>query len=142
MQRFASLDDDDSPSPVDGTRSPVDSGAQPLNPAGFEDPRGWVDDLKVNGSNSPLPEGGPGKWHESGLHGTDSVIDGKPVDLSEASGDAASASLAQMLEGDVRVASEAPQPSGHGKAVLIGLLVAIGLLAAGGVAAYLLGWIP
>jgi serine/threonine-protein kinase len=142
MQRFASLDDDEGLSPVDGADSPVDSGAQPLNPAGFEDPRGWVDDLKVNGSDSPLPEGGQQRWHESGLHRADSVIDGKPVDLSEVSGGTAPASLAQMLEGEVRVASEAPQPSGHGKAVLIGFLVAIGLLAVAGAAAYLLGWIP
>jgi len=124
MGRFASLDDDEGLSPADGEAPVPDSGAQPLNPAGFEDPRGWAGEMKVGDNGAPAPKGGAGGWHESGLHKRDS------------------ASLAQMLEGDVRAVSEAPPPPGHGKTVLIGALVALGLLAAGGVAAYLLGWIP
>lgn len=141
MGRFASLEDDDGISPVDGLEAPGAAGAQPLNPAGFEDPRGWVGELQVGGSDSPLPSEGVGRWHESGLHERDSVVgDEPPADAARAAG--APAALAQMLEGEGRIVSEGPPPPGHGKAVLVGLLVAVGLLAAGGVAAYLLGWIP
>lgn len=141
MARFASLDDYDGVSPTDGMAAPDAAGAQPLNPAGFEDPRGWVGEMQVPGSDSPLPTTGEGQWLESGLHKHDSVLDGRPPPgYGRAAG--APASLAQMLEGEGRVVSESPPPAGHGKAVLIGLLVAIGLLAAAGAAAYLLGWIP
>jgi len=142
LARFASLDDDDGVSPAEGIGAPDAAGAQPLNPAGFEDPRGWVGELKVNGSDSPLPQGGQGRWHESGLHRRDSVPGDPRAARAEDSEPAAPASLAQMLEGEVRIVSEDEETTGHGKAVLIGLLVAIGLLAAGGVVAYLLGWIP
>jgi serine/threonine-protein kinase len=142
MTRFSSLDDEGA-SPVDGQLPPEATGAMPLNPAGFEDPRGWVGELQVPGSDTPLPEGGAGGWHESGLHRRESAI--SVVDAAEdptAEAVAGPASLAQMLEGEARLASETPRSSGKSTAVVIGIVVAMVLLAAGGAAAYLLGWIP
>jgi hypothetical protein len=142
MGRFASLDEDEGLTPQGGAQPPA-AGAQPLNPAGFEDPRGWVGELKVGGSDSPLRDEQTGGWRESGLTKREAVAERRaPQPPPAGQPDALPASLAQMLEGEVRLGNE-PEPSpGHGRAVLIGLLVAIGLLAACGVTAHLLGWIP
>jgi serine/threonine-protein kinase len=142
MGRFSSLDDDDGISPADGRLAPEATGAQPLNPAGFEDPRGWVGELQVGGSDTPLPADNKGGWVESGLHRRDSAISEVEVPPQTGADSQGPASLAQMLEGEMRSASEAPAPSGRGAAVGIAIAVAIALLAAGGAAAYFLGWIP
>ena len=143
LGRFASLgeEEDEGAGPV---RVEESSGGRPLNPLGFEDPRAWEEELEVGGSDSPLPvtdeESG---WRESGLYKRDSIVSedgGSPQ--SEVPLD--HVSLAQMLEGEVRLGSEAPPPEGGGavKGVLIGVAVFLGILAVATGVAFAMGWIP
>jgi serine/threonine-protein kinase len=143
MARFSSLDDSDFGGQDEGGAAD-DGGAQPLNPFGFEDPRGWVGELDVRGSDSPL-EADPGLsgWRESGLYRRDSAPPG-PHRRSPTPplGGAELAPLAQMLEGEVRLTAEEPEENTGLKAAIIGVSVTVGLLAVLGAVAYVLGWIP
>jgi flagellar basal body-associated protein FliL len=52
-------------------------------------------------------------------------------------------SLAQMLEGEAKMSSEAPAPSSGGmKSVVISLVVTVVFIAAAAGVAYALGWLP
>ncbi len=115
------------------------AGGQPLNPFGFEDPRGWDSELKVEGTDSPLPIAEKGEWRESGLYRRDSSIG---EEQPQSSDPAESMSLAQMLEGEAKMISEAPSPSSGGmKSVVIGLVVAVVIVAAAAGVAFALGWL-
>jgi serine/threonine-protein kinase len=142
--RFSSLDESDFGE--DDTRNTGDdAGAQPLNPFGFEDPRGWVGELEVGGSDTPLDiEPGEGGWRESGLYPREPSPPPRPPRRSPTPplGNAELAPLAQMLEGEVRLTAEEPEENAGLKAAIIGISVTVGLLAVLGAVAYVLGWIP
>ena len=143
---FASLDGSaNEPEQVPGEQARAGAaGGQPLNPFGFEDPRGWDSELQVEGSDSPLPVGEKGEWRESGLYRRDSSIEEeRPGSSDLADSFEGSMSLAQMLEGEAKMSSEAPSPSSGGmKSVVIGLVVTVVLAAAAAGVAFALGWLP
>lgn len=141
LGRFASLGEEDDSSQGGGRIEPETTGGQPLNPFGFEDPRAWDEELEVGGSDSPLPVAQDGGWRESGLYRRDSVVNPTPVPSVAPSPD--HVSLAQMLEGEVRLGSDVPPPEGGAaKGFIIGVLVFLGLAAVGAGIALAMGWIP
>ncbi len=148
LARFSSLDDEDFDDAAQlGREAAEETGARPLDPFGFEDPRGWEGELEVAGSDTPLPRQGKDGWHESGLYRRDSSISGARPSSSPSIPPAENdgrppASLAQMLEGEVRITGEPAEDRGALKAVGVGIAVALGLLAALAAVAYVMGWIP
>jgi len=145
LGRFASLDEVEyDPDGGGGRGRAEDSGGQPLNPYGFEDPRDWDRELEVEGSDSPLPTADSAGWRESGLYPRDSIAGTQGVRSPKKGARAEGhVSLAQMLEGEVRLGTEIPPPEGgSGKGVFIGLAVVLGLAAAALAVAFAMGLIP
>ncbi len=142
---FASLDGTaNEPERLPGERARAGTtGGQPLNPFGFEDPRDWDSELQVEGSDSPLPVVGKGEWRESGLYRRDSSIEEeRPRSSDLADSLEGSTALAQMLEGEAKMSSEAPSPSSGGmKSIVIGLVVTVVLVAVAAGVAFALGWL-
>ncbi|MDD5307490.1 MAG: serine/threonine-protein kinase [Deltaproteobacteria bacterium] len=105
LQKFSTLEDEvrDSVHDLD----PADRGGEfALDPSGFEDPRAWLGELGVIEGDGPLA-GGDG-WREPGLEpddgqGHDARSAHEPVSPAAAR---EGPSLAQMLEGEVRMGSE------------------------------------
>ncbi len=143
LSRFSSLEADDGSSPDAGEER--DTGAAPLDPTGFALPGDSSTDLVAPGFDPWRDQRGSGVWRESGLEPRESSPGGVPLpDLAshEQTPTPEDPSLAQMLEGEVRLGTVPPERETQSRA----LLVAIGLFAiaavAGALAAYFLGWIP
>ena len=140
MARFAPLDEDDFDQANDA-RETSDAGARPLNPFGFEDPRDWDQELDIGGNDSPLPiDAGQDGWRESGLYRRDSSISGARASAAPPAEE--HASLAQMLEGEVRLSAEEPDDNRGLKLAIMLVSCGVGLLAVLAAVAYVLGWIP
>ncbi len=144
MSHFASLDEDDSrTSDVDGRTK--DRGASPLDPDGFQEPILLFQE-KDSGDTDHLWEnqGGSGVWHESAR-----VQDTSPGNIRISNPPAQASpqveetpSLAQILEGEVRMGSIPPEREVQSQIFLISIIIMAGVAVTAAVAAYIFGWIP
>jgi eukaryotic-like serine/threonine-protein kinase len=142
LQKFSTLEDDvrDSVHDLDAGDQ---GGQRALDPSGFEDPRAWLGELGSVEEDGPLSS--DGGWREPGLESDDGLEDrlAPPEERSPAAHEGAS--LAQMLEGEVRLGSEVrEEEEGNGKWLLMGVGVAAFLALAMIVAvlAYAAGVVP
>ncbi|MCP4674302.1 MAG: serine/threonine protein kinase [Deltaproteobacteria bacterium] len=145
LSHFASLDEDDGRiSDVDGKRQ--DTGSSPLDPTGFQAPIPLMQEKGEGELDNPWgnQEGGSGVWRETarlrdtspGNINVSNLPDQASPEVEE------SPSLAQMLEGEVRMGSVPPEREAQSKAFLIAIIVVAGVAVAAAITAYILGWIP
>ncbi|MCP4601360.1 MAG: serine/threonine protein kinase [Proteobacteria bacterium] len=139
MGRFSSLENDDGNSSNIGERHGK-TGAAPLDPTGFQDPQ-----ISEGDGAPPRDQDSSSVWRESGRVSRESSPGGIRVPnplLHIQESDSEAPSLAQMLEGEVRLSSVPPEREAQSRALLVAIIAATAIAVAGALAAYILGWIP